>query len=115
MLRDDAYLLDMLVAARRATQHAAGLEREQFESSLLHQDAIMRELQIIGEAANEVSQGTRAEHAYLDWKGIIGLRHRLVHGYRKIRRDVVWHVLKNEVPLLIQQLEQIVLPEQPEP
>src|ERR1043165_4630184 len=112
MQRDDAYLLDMLVAARRAAQHATGLEPQQFESSLLHQDALFRSLQIVGEAASRVSDDTKSEHTEIDWNGIIGLRHRLVHDYRRIRVDVVWRVLKNEVPLLIRQLEQIVPPEE---
>jgi uncharacterized protein with HEPN domain len=112
MQRDDAYMLDMLVAARRAAQHAIALEPQQFESSLLHQDAIMRELQIVGEAASQVSDHTKSKHTEIDWNGIIGLRHRLVHDYRKIRLNVVWRVLKNEVPVLIQQLEKIVPPEE---
>ena len=111
MQRDDAYLLDMLIAARRAAQHASGLNAEQFASSLLHQDASVRELQIIGEAARSVSEPTKFEHPQIDWAGIIGMRHRLVHEYRHIRIDVVWDVLQNEVPLLIRDLERIVPPE----
>lgn len=111
MPRDTAYLLDMLVAARRAAEHAAGLQQSQFEASLLHQDAVMHELQIVGEAAGRVSQATKSEHSQIDWNGIIGLRHRLVHDYRTIRRDILWHVLNSELPLLIEQLGAIVPPE----
>jgi uncharacterized protein with HEPN domain len=111
MPRDEAYLLDMLVAARRAAEHAAGLQQPQFEASLLHQDAVMHELQIVGEAASRVSEATKAEHSQIDWNGIIGLRHRLVHDYRRIRRDVLWHVLNSELPFLVEQLNAIVPPD----
>jgi uncharacterized protein with HEPN domain len=115
MRLDDAYLLDMLLAARRAAQHVSAVQPEQFASSLLHQDAVVRELQVVGEAARKVSDETKAETPHIDWTGIIGMRHRLVHDYRHIRIDLVWSVLTHEVPLLIQHLEQIVPPEEPEP
>ena len=113
MQRDDAYLLDMLIAARRAAQHVNGIDAEQFASSLLHQDAVVRELQIVGEAARQVSEDTKGEQPEIDWAGIIGMRHRLVHEFRRIRIDVVWDVVQREVPVLIRDLERIVPPEKP--
>jgi uncharacterized protein with HEPN domain len=115
MQRDYAYLLDMLLAAQRAAQHVNGVVEEQFVSSLLHQDAVIRELEVIGEAARRVSEETKTEHSAIDWAGIIGMRHRLIHDYRNIRVDIVWHVVTREVPQLIRDLEQIVPPEEPEP
>jgi uncharacterized protein with HEPN domain len=112
MRRDDAYLLDMLIAARRAAQHVRDLDAEQFASSLLHQDAAVRQLQIIGEAARQVTEETRREHPQIDWAGITGMRHRLVHEYRRVRIDVVWDVLRHEVPPLVRYLEQIVPPDE---
>lgn len=112
MQRDGAYLLDMLLAARRAAQHASGIDRKQFEASPLHQDAIVRQLQVIGEAARKLSESTKGQHAHIDWAGIVGMRHRLVHDYRTVRIDVMWHVVTNEVPRLIRDLEQIVPPEE---
>jgi uncharacterized protein with HEPN domain len=85
----------------------------QFASSLLHQDAAVHALQIIGEAARRVSEETKRELPQIDWIGIIGMRHRLVHDYRQVRIDIVWHILRQEVPQLIQQLEQIVPPDEP--
>ena len=114
MPRDDAFLLDMVLAARRATAYVIGVDPAAFASSLLHQAAVMRELQIIGEAAGRVSEQTKNRHPHIDWAGVTGLRHRLVHDYRNIRIDIVWHVLQNEVPLLIADLEKIVPPEKPD-
>jgi uncharacterized protein with HEPN domain len=62
-----------------------------------------------------VSEETKREHPQIDWIGIIGMRHRLVHDYRHVRVNIVWDVLRHEVPLLIQHLEQIVPPEEPAP
>jgi len=114
MSRDDAYLLDMLIAARRAETHAAATTEEQFYASPLHQDAIVRALEIVGEAARFVSAGTRAQHPAIEWDKIIGMRHRLAHDYRNIDLDIVWSVATREISPLIGYLERIVPPDEPE-
>lgn len=62
MQRDDAYLLDILIAARKALKFLEGMTWEEFERSELHQNAVMRPLEIIGEAARRVSEQTRDAH-----------------------------------------------------
>lgn len=81
MRRDDGYLLDILIAARDAVTFLEGLSREQFGESRLHQQAITKCLETIGEAAARVSETTRAATPNIPWREIIGMRHRLVHGY----------------------------------
>ena len=67
MRRDDAYLLDILIAARKALAFVQGMTREEFERSDLHQNAAIRPLEIIGEAARLVSQQTRDAHPDIPW------------------------------------------------
>ena len=74
MWRDDAYLLDMLTAARKAIVMSEGLTFDAFEKSDLHQNAIVYVLQTIGEAATKVSKEFREGHTEIDWPNIIGLR-----------------------------------------
>lgn len=62
MWRDDAYLLDMLLAAKRARKHAKNLTWDDFQKSTLHQDAIVRTLEVIGEAATKISQETKSAY-----------------------------------------------------
>ena len=111
MSRDDAYLLDMLLAARRAAGYASSVSEEQFQRSGLHQDAIVRRLEIIGEAARHVSPQMRSMHPAIQWEKITGMRHRIAHDYRNIDQEIVWRVVSEEVPVLIDYLSRVVPPE----
>jgi uncharacterized protein with HEPN domain len=79
MWRDDAYFLDILIAARKVLRYTAGVSWEDFTGDNVLQDAVMRNLQIIGEAARKVSDESRAAHPGIPWTDIIGMRNRLVH------------------------------------
>jgi len=81
MWRDDANLLDMLIWARRASGYVAGTTLEQFLSSTLVQDATIRCLLVLGEAAGRVSAEFRDAHPEIQWPSITGMRNRLVHEY----------------------------------
>src|SRR5260221_5393160 len=84
MWRDDAHLLDMLLAARQALRVSKGLTPEALAASELHQNAILHVLQTIGEAERKVSDPFKTEHPEIHWAEIVGMRHRLVHDYRRI-------------------------------
>jgi uncharacterized protein with HEPN domain len=111
MWRDDAYLLDMLIAARKAIRMSEGLTFDAFKKSDLHQNALVYVLQTIGEAATKVSKEFREEHTEIDWPNIIGMRNRLVHDYRNINVTKVWEALELGVPELIEHLGRLVPPE----
>lgn len=113
MWRDEAYLLDMLIHARRARSFSAGVTYERFASDQMLQDATCHVLQIIGEAAGKVSPEFRVAHAEIPWQRIIGLRHRLVHDYPRIELPKVWNVVENYIPPLIAALEPLVPPDSP--
>jgi len=104
MWRDQAYLLDMQLAAADALGFAAGLDQAGFEASDLHQSAILRKLEIIGEAARQVSREFQADHPEIPWSAMIGLRNRLIHGYRVVQLDVVCE----DLPALIQALRPLI-------
>jgi uncharacterized protein with HEPN domain len=112
MWRDDAYLLDILLAAKDAQEFAEGLTWDTFTGSKLHQHAIVRALEIIGEAASKISFEYRQEHPEIPWREMIGLRNRLIHDYNRIRLDIVWQVLQQELPKLIATLESLVPPKE---
>lgn len=108
MWRDQAYLLDMQLAAADALGFAVGLDQAGFEASDLHQSAILRKLEIIGEAAGQVSSEFRADHPEIPWSAMISLRNRLIHGYRMVQLDVVWHVVCQDLPALIDALGPLI-------
>jgi uncharacterized protein with HEPN domain len=111
MRRDDAYLLDILIAARRAIEFLADLTWEAFVASDLHQNAVVRTLEIIGEAASRVSQDTRDAHPNVPWPQMIGMRHRLIHEYFRVDLATVWDTVQNDLPPLIALLEPLIPPE----
>lgn len=110
---DPALLLDMKLAAEDAVRFIAGLDESAFLASDLHQSAVIRKLEVVGEAAGKVSAAFRADHPDIPWRDITGLRHRLIHGYGDVRLDIVWRVATEMAPQLISTLEALVPPEVP--
>jgi uncharacterized protein with HEPN domain len=111
MWRDDAYLLDMLLAARKVMKYAQGVDFERFDQDEILQDAIMRRIQIIGEAARKVSEEFKEGHPEIPWYEISGMRNRLVHEYFKVITEKVWEAVVKDIPDLIATLEPLVPPE----
>ena len=111
--RDAALLLDMLLAAEDAQSFVAGMDEAAFLASALHQSAVVRQITIIGEAANRVSRAFQAAHPAIAWSNIIGMRHRLVHGYDEVRLDQVWAVVQTHLPALAATLRPLIPPDEP--
>ena len=108
---DDAYLLDILLSARDVLDFAAGLIFTQFEESRLHQNASLKSIEIIGEAAARISPKTRHSHPDIPWAEIIGMGNRLVHAYFEVNLERVWYTVQQDLPRLINLIEPLVPPE----
>lgn len=93
------------MAGRDIRDFIADLTREKFMGSRLVQSAVIRQLEVIGEAAKRLSTDFRDRHASIPWTAIAGMRDRLIHGYDDIDVEVVWAVASNEVPALLARLE----------
>jgi uncharacterized protein with HEPN domain len=106
--RDAALLLDMLLAARDACDFVTNVDETAFLTSRLHQNAVIRSLEVIGEAAGKVQPATRARHPEIPWHEIIGMRHRLVHGYSEVDLSIVWSVVTSRLAPLIGALEPLI-------
>jgi uncharacterized protein with HEPN domain len=109
--RDAALLLDMLLAARDAAQFVATMDEAAFMASRLHQNAVIRSLEVLGEAAAKISAGFRATHADIPWREATAMRNRLIHGYADVRLDVVWRVARHRLPALIANLTPLLPPD----
>jgi uncharacterized protein with HEPN domain len=109
--RDDALLLDMLLACRKIRAFVGQRSQADFEHDELLQSALIREFQVLGEASRLVSDQTKASHDDIPWATIRALRNRLVHEYFAIRLDVLWDTIQNDIPPLMEQLERMVPPE----
>ena len=111
MWRDDAFLLDMLLAARELRQFTEGVSFENFNNDRLLQHAVIRLIEIIGEAARNVSADFKAAHPEIPWAAIVGMRHRLVHEYFRVAPDKVWEVVQKDLPELVGLIEPLVPPD----
>ena len=111
---DDALFVDMLVHARRVASKVSEVSRSDFDENDDLQLALVYLIQVIGEAANRLTQEQRKSHAEVPWRDIIGMRHVVVHEYFRIDLDVVWDVANHGVPDLIAALERIVASLEPQ-
>jgi uncharacterized protein with HEPN domain len=114
MRSDAALVLDILLAARKIQRYTAGMDEDTFGENDLVQSAVIREFQVIGEAARLISDTMRHTHPEVPWHSIAGMRNRLIHEYFDIRLDVVWDTIQDNLAPLIAQLETIVPPEDDE-
>jgi uncharacterized protein with HEPN domain len=112
VLRDLTYVLDMLVAARHIQAYMAGIDRSTFEQDTMRQDAIIRRVEIIGEAARRVSAEFRAAHPDIAWQQMADMRNRLIHGYDEVSLILVWDVIQHDIPALIAQLQPLIPPDE---
>jgi uncharacterized protein with HEPN domain len=107
--RDDTISMkDMLDHAREAVTLLRDMSRESFQEQRVLQLALTRLVEIVGEAANRISDATRQAHPDVPWPQIIGMRNRLIHGYDVIDYDLLWDTVTGDLPELIAVLERIV-------
>lgn len=100
----------MVGAAQKAVQFARGKQRGDLDQDELLSLALVRLLEMVGEAASKVSNNTRDQHPEIPWAQILGMRNRLVHGYDKIDLDVLWQTLIQDLQPLIDSLTKILGP-----
>lgn len=106
--RDHVRFHHMLDAALAAISHLSNRSRGDLDSDRLLLNGVVRELEIIGEAASQVAQDTRKQFPQLPWKEMVGLRNRLIHAYFDVNIDTIWLVITEALPPLISQLNQII-------
>jgi len=107
MRKDDAVRLQhMLDAGREARGFARGRSRSDLDSDRMLVLALVKDLEIVGEAAHQVSEETRAQLPGLPWADIIGMRHRLVHAYFEIDPEILWQTVEQDLPPLVAALEE---------
>lgn len=112
--RDASRLRDMLENARLARQFLEGKTRLNLNDDPLLAYAVVHALEIMGEAAHHVSSETQAALPAVEWTNIIGMRHRLVHGYNAVNYDIVWRVVQDSLPPLIEVLLIVLRPIYPD-
>ena len=105
---DEIRLRHMLDSAREAVSFASGKMREDLDRERMLSLALVKAIEIIGEAASKVSENTRAEISEIPWSDIIGMRNRTIHAYYDVDREILWYTVTTELPPLIAKLEKIL-------
>jgi uncharacterized protein with HEPN domain len=101
---DDALREDILLAAEAIAEFIVGLTEADFIASALVQSAVIRQLEVIGEAAKRLSPEFRSAHSHVPWRQVAGMRDRLIHGYDDIDLITVWEAAIRDVPHLVRML-----------
>jgi uncharacterized protein with HEPN domain len=105
---DETRLRHILDAAREAVGFIEGLQREDLDKDRKLYLSLIRLLEVIGEAARNLSSEFRQEHPDLEWKSMVGMRDRLIHGYFDVNLEVLWETVTSDLPPLIEKLEKII-------
>jgi len=107
--RDIKFLLgDMLESAVKIRRYTKGLDYVSFISDEKTVDAVVRNFEIIGEAANRIDPDFKIRHAELEWKRIRGFRNRIIHEYFGIDYEIVWNIIEEDIESLVEWLEVLV-------
>jgi len=108
--RDQDYLGDIREAIQRIAAYTVDLIYEQFMKDNKTQDAVIRNLEVIGEA-KKLSPHLRKSYSKIPWKELAGMRDKMIHHYFGLNYEVVWAIAKKELPALLPQIEDILAKE----
>jgi uncharacterized protein with HEPN domain len=98
--RDVLYIRHILEATNRILEYTSGIDRSSFLALPMVQDAVVRQLEIIGEAVKHLSVEFRDAHPSVRWRDIAGMRDKLVHDYFGVDMEAVWRTVADDVPPL---------------
>ena len=107
--RDAMLVWDIILAGEDALEFVAGMDEAAFHASKLHQNAVIRSLEIVGEASNKLSAEFRLAQQDVPWRKVIDMRSKLIHGYSTVDVEQVWDALNAHLPTLIRALRALHL------
>ncbi len=111
MQRDSAYLVDIQLMAKDAIQFTEGMDYETFLEDRKSQLAVVRCLEVIGEATKRLSETFRKNYPSIPWANMAGMRDVLIHAYDRVDLERVWTTIREDLPPLIKTLDSLVPPE----
>jgi uncharacterized protein with HEPN domain len=113
-LRDPAHLWHAVRAGREIQEFVAGLTFEQYLEERALTLAVERQFEILGEAVRKISESLRTAHPEIPWSRMIGLRNILAHRYYAVDHALLWQIIHEVLPAVLDQLEQMIPPLPPE-
>lgn len=107
--RDWNFLNDIREAIQRISTYTADMTYDQFMEDIKTQDAVVRNLEVIGEAAKNLTANLRKTRPQLPWKDLMGMRDKMIHHYFGINYEIVWTIAKEELAGLLPHLEEMLV------
>lgn len=101
------YLDDILEAIAKIESYTSGMNFDSFSANDLVIDAVIRNIEVIGEAANKLSEEIKEQHSQVPWQQIIGTRNKVAHEYFGVDLQIIWHTLQEELPDFQTQIKEI--------
>ncbi len=98
----------MQVSCTKILRYSKGLTRQNLFADEMVVDAVLRNLEVLGEAAKQIPPAVRDRHPQVPWRRIAGLRDVLAHAYFGLEEDTIWQIVSESIPALAQQLDQVV-------
>lgn len=101
---DFILVLDIVESIEKIINYSQGLSYEDFSKNSMVREAIERNIEIIGEACNKISDNYKKVHNHIEWNKPIAMRNRLIHGYFAIDVPMLWSTIQNIIPIFYQQI-----------
>jgi uncharacterized protein with HEPN domain len=106
--RDIDFLTDILEAVDRILAYIVRVSEKEFLKQSITQDAVIRNIVVIGEATKNISEPFRQAHSELPWKDLAGVRDKLIHHNFGVNLEIVWQIVQNDLPRLKPQIEELL-------
>jgi len=103
----DLLIEDMLASIRKIERYTSGMDQELFQQDEKTVDAVVRNLEILGEATRQLPDDFTARHEDVPWRQIAGLRNRIVHDYFGLDLELIWEVIRRDLPQFQARLEKL--------
>ncbi|PKO10126.1 MAG: hypothetical protein CVU40_05865 [Chloroflexi bacterium HGW-Chloroflexi-2] len=108
MDKTNSFLYDIKIACDRIQQFIEGMDLTTFSSDLMCQDAVIRRIEIIGEASAKIDPSFQENHPEIPWHRMRGMRNRLIHDYNEIDIELVWQTIQVDIPDLKKKIESLL-------
>lgn len=102
------FFVDMLDAIGRIKTYTQGMSYERFMQDEKTKDAVLRNLEIVGEAVKNIPDKIKKRYSEVDWKVVAGMRDKLIHEYFGVSNQIVWETIESELPLFEAQIKKIL-------
>ena len=102
---DDLLVMDILESIEKIFQYTSGIEESAFVQNSEKTDAVIRNIEVIGEASGNLSEEFQSRHPEIPWSQIVAMRNRLIHGYFGVSLPTIWLVVCSDLPVLYSQIK----------